>query len=441
MALVTITSAHDTAAGTLAPTPSGSLTFTPTRRRTEGDTIILPAPLTVELTAGAGSITLAPTPPGWAWRVQEAFDGQPRRVLHVTVPEVEAVNYAALPAVDPATLDPAAAPEAAWWALVGSTVEAGTVVGDDLILTRADGQEVNAGRVRGPQGIQGVQGVQGEPSTVPGPTGPKGDKGDTGADSTVPGPQGLTGPQGIQGLKGDPGGWVNSTVINVTGSTLDTYITPGTYFITSALASISPTNSAAWMEVLHYSGYVSQRIWSYANPRTVFSRTRNAVPTWTAWFPTNTTRTDQTAGRVIYQWDDLNSREQRIYGDTGWRDIGSLLINGATATVLHLKRTNDAVWLKIGGLQLPTAAATNAFLNLPTGFVVSSQFGILRETVNTGQAHGFQISSTASLYGTFGGNAVANNTTHRFQGMLTGVCEQVWPTSLPGVAVGNVMNT
>lgn len=64
-----------------------------------------------------------------------------------------------------------------------SVVVDGDVVGDDLILRRHDGTEINAGNVRGPAGVQGPSG---------GPVGPAGPKGDAGA----PGPQG---PQGVPG--------------------------------------------------------------------------------------------------------------------------------------------------------------------------------------------------------------------------------------------------
>jgi hypothetical protein len=47
---------------------------------------------------------------------------------------------------------------AAMQAILDGTVESAEVVGDDLILTLHDGSFVNAGNVRGPQGIQGVPG-------------------------------------------------------------------------------------------------------------------------------------------------------------------------------------------------------------------------------------------------------------------------------------------
>jgi Collagen triple helix repeat (20 copies) len=82
-----------------------------------------------------------------------------------------------------------------------TTVVDGDVVGNDLVLLTREGTPINAGNVRGPQGIQGLVGPQG-------PIGNTGPQGPTGAASTVPGPAGATGPQGVQGPQGiqGPGG-------------------------------------------------------------------------------------------------------------------------------------------------------------------------------------------------------------------------------------------
>ena len=59
------------------------------------------------------------------------------------------LNYLNLVPVDPSTLLPSPAPEAAWWATADANVVDGAVVGDDLILTRYNGATFNAGRVTG----------------------------------------------------------------------------------------------------------------------------------------------------------------------------------------------------------------------------------------------------------------------------------------------------
>jgi hypothetical protein len=50
-------------------------------------------------------------------------------------------------------------------AIEDGTVIDGDVVGDNLILTRHDGATINAGNVRGPQGVTGPQGPAGTPGT------------------------------------------------------------------------------------------------------------------------------------------------------------------------------------------------------------------------------------------------------------------------------------
>lgn len=139
-----------TAGGVLAPA-SGKIRFKPTTRRTvEGapDNTVLPVPFTVALFAGAADVTLEPTAPGWAWRVDESVDGIRDETYYVAVPDVAGpVDDADLTRVNPATLTPAAAPVAAWWAAVAdleAAVSGGFAVDPTdtdvlLITTRVDG--------------------------------------------------------------------------------------------------------------------------------------------------------------------------------------------------------------------------------------------------------------------------------------------------------------
>lgn len=105
-------------------------------------------PFDVALLGGAADVTLAPTSAGWAWQVFESVDGVKDLTYYVTVPDVPGpLDDADLERVDPATLSPAAAPEAAWWAEV-RRLEAATSGGfavdpadNDVLLitTRTDG--------------------------------------------------------------------------------------------------------------------------------------------------------------------------------------------------------------------------------------------------------------------------------------------------------------
>lgn len=137
----------------------GTLRCAPTRARTvagDPDETVLPAPMAMEVgPTGRADVVLAATGPSWCWHVSwrsaaGSWDEW------VAVPDSPSpIDWTDLPRVDPATLAPTAAPEAAWWAVADSTVSTGVVVGDDLILTRTDGTTTNAGTVRGADGPPG----------------------------------------------------------------------------------------------------------------------------------------------------------------------------------------------------------------------------------------------------------------------------------------------
>jgi hypothetical protein len=98
----------------------GGLLWQPTARRVEGGTVVLPVEFAVSLVAGAADVEVEPSTPAWVWYVTEYFDGVPARQRAFMVPDAPSVDYADLVEVDPATLDPVAEPEAAWWAALQS---------------------------------------------------------------------------------------------------------------------------------------------------------------------------------------------------------------------------------------------------------------------------------------------------------------------------------
>lgn len=115
MTLIRIDLRHPTATGTRPA--AGSLAWTPTRRRSAADHILLPTSFQVPLTEGRATVDLAPTGTDWCWRVQELLSGGGGSTRYVNVPDTEAVaEYATLPDVDPATLQPAPEPLAGWTA-------------------------------------------------------------------------------------------------------------------------------------------------------------------------------------------------------------------------------------------------------------------------------------------------------------------------------------
>lgn len=255
-----------------------------------------------------------------------------------------------------------------------------------------------------------------------------------------------------RGAKGEPGGFNAGTVLGT--ANLNEIVTPGLYkqdnsanvtvlrnypkdSVSGALKVYDRVAPGSFASVFQeWTPAVS----SVSGSPSLFIRySYNNHASWSPWRAFNSTRVDQTAGRAIYQWDDLNNREQRIYGDTGWRDVSADLVNGATVTsTLKIRRQNDTVSLQIVNLKLPSTAIGDPWYLIPTGFQGVQTFGFMRETVNTGQAFGFSTTTHAMLYGTI--TAGANNTTHRFTGALNWHTEQAWPTTLPGIAAGTIQN-
>ena len=109
-------SLHRDAAHGKAPI-TGPMRFAPSRRRSDGQDIILPAGFDVDLVDGEAIVELDATGPDWCWTAYEpTIRGIIRSFLVPDVPDDEVLEYEGLTDVDPATLEPSAEPEAAWWA-------------------------------------------------------------------------------------------------------------------------------------------------------------------------------------------------------------------------------------------------------------------------------------------------------------------------------------
>lgn len=305
-----------------------------------------------------------------------------------------------------------------------------------------------------------------------GATGPVGPVGPVGPASTVPGPAntltvvdtvtgpetpGATGPQGVKGDKGDPGGFTTPTVIGA-GTSLDTVITSGLYLNPNANVANSPDNpqSAGHLEVIQSASWVLQRFTPINNPRTIYTRQRDSGSVWASWKIFTTSRVDQTAGRAIYRWDEVNAREQLVYGDTGWRDISSLLdpnfVMPAAAPRFHIRRQgyNVTLAVRIG----PAAAIVGTNRNVgrkilssfPTGFLPASNASYAplgTGCVNIPSTSLVQLGNLSTqnelwVYGITG--VWADATTDAVQVTGNWITDAAWPTTLPGTASGSIPN-
>jgi len=153
------------------------------------------------------------------------------------------------------------------------------VDGNYHLHVTAQGNDYDAGYVRGAQGPQGDQGVQGPT----GATGAKGDKGDAGS-------QGIQGPQGIQGIKGDKGDTGAQGPQGATGAKGDTGLTgpQGPQGATGATGPTGPTGATGpqgpagdslWQEIAGIMSPKNADDISIGKKRYYLSKTQRPIPT------------------------------------------------------------------------------------------------------------------------------------------------------------------
>ncbi|WNN94524.1 minor tail protein [Arthrobacter phage Lewando] len=328
-----------------------------------------------------------------------------------------------------------------------------------LILTRTDTTPIDAGYVIGPPINLTIS------DTVTGPETP-----------------GIVGPQGPVGPKGDPGPFSAPAWIG-TGN-LDAMTTSGFYQqVNGAYATLAnnyPVALGGYLLVVYRSaGDIVQEYTPQIHPTTGYrvKYIRSIAGSgWTAWRAFPTSRVDQTAGRVIYQWDPVNNREQLIYGDTGWRSIaldstygliaaGNFFgaVNGGVVaeSLLQLRRIGNVVYLVGGALQPKQdySTAARSLCILPSGFRSErdGQHVINRYGNNSGDANqrlvnvmpGASWSNPAAvqivpLIDANWNNYAAGGTWPRALGGIwvwaSWTTSDAWPTSLPGIVSGSIPN-
>ena len=146
---------------------------------------------------------------------------------------------------------------------------------------------------------------------------------------------------------------------------------------------------------------------------------------WSAWGFVATQRVDQSAGRVIYAWDDVNNREQLIYGDTGWLDITASVGSVVTGGSVFVRRYGATVFIALSGVTVPIAGTVNGAL--PIGFRI---------------AHAVALPTpygSITTWDTNGSLAFSALGTGRYAG-VSFPTSNAWPTTLPGTPVGSIPN-
>jgi hypothetical protein len=257
-----------------------------------------------------------------------------------------------------------------------------------------------------------------------------------------------------QGPKGDPGGFANfASLGNVN---LNDMVSNGIFKQTNGAYSTLLNNYPAaggigTLFVLNSfddTSRVEQR-WSRMagggqftwSSRQEWRRTKYDADGWTPWRCFTSQRVDQTAGRCIYTWDDLNQREQLIYGDTGMRNITSDqgwvdALTGAGVTLAgsglnRIRRVNNVVeldWV----IDKPASGNTVPAAAFPLGFRPAGLWNALGVTSSLTMVRAYHAGGTNALI--YQSQVGQSNVTIS----LTYTTADPWPTTLPGVSAGTI---
>lgn len=143
-------------------------------------------------------------------------------------------------------------------------------------------------------------------------------------------------------------------------------------------------------------------------------------------------RWDETVGRRCFSWDWNNSREQMVYGDTGFRNISALLNAPADASSggVLLRRVGFQVFLDLDVKWASAWTSGNPVLTLPAGFRPSGD-----HYANTGYSGSYPIivlagSGNVAMY------TASTSASSRWHIYFT--TSDAWPSTLPGTASGSI---
>ncbi|UVK62842.1 hypothetical protein SEA_UZUMAKI_20 [Arthrobacter phage Uzumaki] len=247
-----------------------------------------------------------------------------------------------------------------------------------------------------------------------------------------------------RGAKGDPGGYIAGTTLGT--NDLNNIKTAGIYRQDDGTkASLLLNYPVVSSGIIHVdervtgaSGSLMQTFYPFLgssgiNPRHFYRRYMVAGSTWGPWEMYASQRIDQSAGRAIYTWDQLNSREQLIYGDTGWRNVTSLAGVAVASGSIFMRRFISSVEIQIDSVTL-SGTPNGTLVTAPAGFRSSfmGYFGVI---------HGPTRGSRSLYVGSNGDMAYNNaNAGEVMLNRLTWTTTEAWPTSLPGTAYGSIPN-
>ncbi|MFD9730893.1 collagen-like domain-containing protein [Micrococcus luteus] len=375
---------------------------------------------------GSANVALRPTSTGNAYKaVWDPVNGK-KWSEYVTVPDVAEIPYTGLSKVSPRSLDPEAEPEPSWWATANATINSGTVVDGELLLARADGETVKAGKVVGPQGPvgprgetgpQGIKGEKGEigpqgPIGQTGPVGPQGERGLTG-ERGLQGAQGEQGPIGPQGVKGDTGPKGDK---GETGAR-------GLQGLTGPTGPVGPKGETGDPTPYELRG-------------TGFPEGKVAAPVGTYY-------TDESVTNGAWRWFKKSGTGNTgwvvVEGDTGWRTVGTIENGGTVA--LAVRRTPERVEWRFTFTGALNAGAKFVNLGTAPGFGPSARthdnlvFGSVL-SANIGNVVVTDLGRVGVLCHSNGAFFPSINLPASMGRATVGIVDypagDPWPTSLPG---------
>lgn len=285
-------------------------------------------------------------------------------------------------------------------------------------------------------------------------------------------------PLGPRGPQGDPGGW--NVGVNLLDSDLDTITYPGLYHQPSTTYALDPVKHyppipnyggiargvlhvSSWsggthvIQEYHHIGYTGNVANSTSErPPVVWRRYKDVI--WGKWYMFAPQRVDNTAGRVVYIWDETANQEQVIYSDTGWRNIDVSNVTGSIRDPLfpgtfRIRRIGNVVTIRMEDVKLiPGNGLQFLYPNgLPVGFrsldlsgtVVR---GIVGERLGAGAEHTIFVGSNDIFWAGYTNSLFVKSSVRpehenqRLQGELSWVTDDSWPVTLPGTAYGTIPN-
>lgn len=246
---------------------------------------------------------------------------------------------------------------------------------------------------------------------------------------------------GTIGAKGDPGGFTSGTVLGI--SNLNDIKTAGIYRQASGVDATAARNYPSLREgilLVHEisgTGFLVQEYIPFTQETRVTYRREFFNPTWSPWRAFTSERVNQTAGRAIYQWDDVNNREQLVYGDTGERVMTADTVYTVAAWgSFRLRRIGTKVTLNIQGMDMTDPGANPNILTLPDGFRPAFD---VRTTFHAETS----FAQVRLFIGTLGQLSIASRQSGSVavvNGIVTYDTNDAWPTTLPGTASGTIPN-